>query len=265
MQGVRRVDGEHGGARQGAEELLAVAAARQDDALEHVAQERRVRALRRAAPDFLVVGEERDGGLRGGFGGGEGAEQGVRRQQVVEPWRTEEILPQSENACFPLLDEGDVRGGEVVVRQTGLTGDGLAEFTEGDVAEEGPQMLLGIVDVAVVDFAVQVNGQVGNDGERLWEREEMLLSVRRDDASRQRQRLVQPAAVDGLRIALDGNDQHAAPLGGRVQLQPQSWAVQMRQHQAEGVRLALPPGDDGTAVAADQVASAWSQAPVFLL
>ncbi len=271
VDGVAHVRGEADGAGERPGAVLRGAAARVDRTVQDVAEQRALRTGVGLAAGLLVVegGQHRDvrqpgGAVRGGDGGERGGGR-VHREQVVQARAGQQLAVPAEVGGGLDVVRHEVPADHVVGGHPGPlgdVGDQRALVDRAEAPDRGEVALLVELH-ALVDLAVQVDGELRHAQQRLVQLDEADGAVLEREPAGDAEVAVQPGVQRDTAVDLHRDLPPARRAGVRQRLDAQVGRVGVGTDDPErglGARaLRQVPGDQRAA--ADQVAPADGAVP----
>ena len=202
---------------------------------------------------------------------GEGARREIGALQIVQPAAGDELVVRAPDGRRHAIIEEEIASGHILDARAGGFGNQRPEAALGRCAAIERHGVHGeIVLIAVVDSAVHVNGDVGNEHEIARDIDQPRLNalIRFDQhASRNRQRPVEPCIDDQPAVMLHIELDVMAGLQLGVLFDAEGRAVAVRGADLHGRKAPLRHGkrDDARAVARDDVLLARLDAPFLAL
>ena len=246
-------------------------------ALQHLFEEGAVGAAAGGGAHFLVIGADQYG-VFVALVGQQGFQTGIAGQQIVQARGGDEIVFQADQgsgldvieAQFEIQHLGVVEA-VLLLQAGGQQGAEVAPLAGRHLGQDRRQFVLGIDGPALVGFAIEVDGQVGNDRQRLAEVDQSTLhpaAGAKGHPARQGQVAVEPGRHQHAAVDLDAQLPEALPLQLRLRLDLEAGAVGMGADQAQTALQGLGAqayGDQRGIVAGDVVAATRLHGPALAL
>ena len=268
VDGVCVVRRGHEAGCDGRADLAVRCAQRRACAGEHVGEERGIRALLGAAADLLVVQHGEHVDVADGLAGQERRRGGVGALEIVDARAGEEFVLGAPDAARRARVEEEVLRDDGVRVHARRPGDlGFQHAAAACAAVEREQVDLGVVLVAVVHLAVEVNGHVGDEHRVPAEIDQLRcqrIVLAHEHAARDGQRTVKPGGHDHAAVALHIQAQTAARrlvLADVLELEGRGVAVGGDDLEVRKAGLGHRERDDAGEVARHIVLAAGHDAP----